>query len=178
MFFSFKKVETIKGVKLSLALLCAFVFLFACVPTALSCSMDIKPGSYPNSINVDNNGVITIAVEYKEGCSYDLVEVSLEQKIDAGSVPPFTHFERIQVVPENYKLVDPVVIDPKLTGLESDGYYKGPGYVVKFRTEDLSDVFFDPAGKLYTSGQDNLYLRINFGGVEYIDSVRLLSNSK
>ena len=63
----------IKGVKLSLALLCGLIFLFAFVPTALGC-MDIKPYSCPNSINVNNNGIVTIGIGTDEH-TYDEEDV-------------------------------------------------------------------------------------------------------
>lgn len=149
-----------KGIKLSLVFLCVLVFLFACVPNAMGCNMDIKPGSYPNSINVDNNGVVTMALQ-DEDCSPDTVNLYLYRGDEELS-------SLFNAIPNRYEYVNYLDINPYLTG----SIYKGPGYLVKFSTEDLSELF---AGHV---GEENLYLRIQFPGFDSRDSVRLLSNNK
>lgn len=175
MFFSFKEVETIKKVKLSLALLCGLVFLLVCVPTALGCAVDIKPGSYPNSINVNNNGVITIAIQKEINPDGEIIlpEIVKLHLINSSGVEVST----LSNVPHTYQYVDDLVIDPKLTGLESDGYYRGPGYILKFRTQDISGLFNN------VIDNENYILRIGFwDNPDYKragdDSVRLLSKNK
>jgi len=178
----------IKGVKLSLALLCGLIFLFACVPTALGC-MDIKPYSCPNSINVNNNGIVTIGIgtnehTYDENNVYDnsgklysvddvfgSVLLSLEKD---GSLVE----EPITVSPERYEYVADGLV---LNSCPSGDSFTGAGYLLKIKTEDLLKLFGDHVG------EEGLYLRIEAGDLlentpSYLfntkDSVRLISNNK
>lgn len=170
MFFSFKEVETIKGVKLSLALLFGLVFLFACVPNALGCYMDVKPGSYPNSINVHKNGVVTIALEdaQDEGQYIDSsskIGIYL-QDIEEGDPVPDYYNDFIEVTPERCEYTTSDLCPYPGT----DTYYAQNVYLVKLNTQTLSGIFDGHSG-------DNLYLWIRYGGVIYKDSVRLIDNN-
>lgn len=141
------------------------------MPTALGCYTDIKPGSYPNSINVDNNGVITIAIQ-KETTNGEII---LPENVKLLLYKDDVLVSTLQNVPHTYRYTD-VIIDPKLTGEGSEGYYAGPGYILKFRTQDLSKLF---AGYV---GEENLCLQIRFWDSHLvyrvgIDSVRLISNN-
>lgn len=160
-----------KGAKLSLALLCGLVFLLACVPTALGCYTDIKPGSYPNTINVNNNGLITIAIQKEvnsEGLT--ILPETLELYLYKGD----EFVSKLYDVPHEYEYVDYLEIDPYLTG---NPIYKGPGYTLKIRTQDLSGLFTNDV-----IGAENLYLKIGFSESHPViragtDSVRLVSNN-
>ena len=178
----------IKGVKLSLALLCGLIFLFACVPTALGC-MDIKPYSCPNSINVNNNGIVTIGIgtdehtydeEDVEGYPVDYVFGSVILSLEKDGLlveGPIT------VSPERYEYIADGLV---LNSCPSDDSYTGNGYLLKFSTKGFLPLFGDHVG------EDGLYLRIEAGrlkdGVSYeeppsylfntTDSVRLISNNK
>lgn len=163
MFFSFKEVETIKGVKLSLALLCGFIFLFACMPTALGCEMDIKPGSYPNSINVNNKGVVTIAIEGSEAAHLSQNAILYLHQGESGPV-----ISCIGINSFKYEYVDDLEIDRYLTG----NPYRTSGYIFKINTEDISKL---AEGHL---DEGDLYLALECGDLYGKDSVRLLSNNK
>jgi len=125
--------------------------------------MDIKPGSCPNSINVDNKGVVTIALQ-DEGCPPDSVNVYLEQCGKCLEGP-------VSLSPERYNYVCGFDLYPcpGTTCLTRDCY------VVKFKTQDLSRelCLADHVG------EEDLYLRIKFGGCfNSTDSVRLLESKK
>lgn len=136
------------------------------MPTAFGCYTDIKPGSYPNSINVDNNGVITIAIQEEtvneETVLPECVKLILYNS-DGTLVSVFRGIPPTYV-PHTYQYVDHLVIDPKLTGLKSDGYYEGPGYILKFRTQDISGLYTDVIDK------EDYRLDIRFWDSHVVDS--------
>ncbi len=150
---------------MSLVLLCVIAFLFACVPTALGCTIDIKPGSYPNSINVNNNGVVTVAVYCDEEYVPDSVTVYLEGA-DVGSSGPSA-----TIIPVRYERVSGFNLGPYDTG-----YYLGPYdvYIVKLDTQELRQKL-NLDNYLY---KNNVWLGIRFDGVEKSERVRLISNNK
>lgn len=167
-----KEVDIIRIAKLYLVLLCGFIFLFACIPTALGCSMDVKPGSCPDSINLDKNGLVPIAIEDK-GAAPETVNLYL-RTIDADGVHQY-YLPGIK--PVRYEFVNNMIISPCTLG-NSIGdswlgpYYEGPGYILKFDTQDFSKVLAEYDNK------ENLYLGVVIEGtfIEYWDSVRFIDN--
>ncbi len=147
-------------------LVCGLVFLIACMPNAMGCYLDIKPGSCPNSINVDSNGIVTIAIQ-DSSCSPDNVDIYLEQKVN-GTYYILEKYEGVE--PERYEYFSDFVLSP----CPGTTTYTEDVYVVKFRTQDLSSgLNLDK----YVDGYDNLYIEVKGDCFNGRDSVRLLSNN-
>jgi hypothetical protein len=150
--------------------------------------------SCPNSINVNNNGIVTIGIgtnehTYDENNVYDnsgklysvdyvfgSVNLSLEKDGLLVEGP-------ITVSPERYEYVAEGLV---LNSCPSGDSFTGAGYLLKIKTEDLLPRFGDHVG------EEGLYLRIEAGRLKdgdiyeeppsYLfnttDSVRLISNNK
>ncbi|WP_281085377.1 hypothetical protein [Methanosarcina acetivorans] len=147
--------------------------------------MDIKPYSCPNSINVDNNGIVTIGIgtnehtydeDDVEGYPVDYVfgSVILLLETSDGSVVEGP----ITVSPKRYEYVADGLV---LNSCPSGDSFTGAGYLLKIRTKDLLPLFGNHVD------EEGLYLRIEAGDLlenppSYLfntrDSVRLISNNK
>lgn len=144
--------------------------------------MDIKPYSCPNSINVNNSGIVTIGIgtnehtydkDNVEGYPVDEVfgSVTLSLEKDGSVIEgPIT------VYPERYEYVDNGLV---LNPCPSGDSFTGAGYLLKFRTEELLPLFGNHVG------EKDLYLRLKAGYLHddsYLfntrDSVSLISNNK
>ena len=160
-----------KGVKLSTILLCG-LFLLLAIPTTMAC-VDVKPGSYPNSVNVNKQGVITIALgEITPASEPTLVSLYLEQQVGPKDFLPISSLKDIK--PLRYQYFDPLYLDPYLTGSPQET----TGYELKFNVQDISGLFYDNDGNKIDLGKmENLYLRVeSVNGFDARDSIRLISN--
>ncbi len=152
--------------------------------------MDIKPYSCPNSINVDNKGIVTIGIgtyehTYDENNVYDNSGKPYPVDNVFGSVTLLLETSDgllvegpITVSPERYEYVADGLV---LNSCPRGDSFTGAGYLLKIRTKDLSSLFVNHVN------EEGLYLRIKAGDLlenppSYLfntrDSVRLISNNK
>ncbi len=113
-----------------------WVFDVAPVGICNDISLDIKPGSCPNPLNVKSKGVLPVAILGSE--DFDVSTI----------IPTSVRLTDVAPIRDIYEDVAGPVADANECGCTTEGPDGYPDLVLKFRTQEIVDVLIDDPGDL------------------------------